>query len=79
MKKSPKNFRAIKPRCCWNCVSIRSDSDGWFCSLTQGPTWQEFDLPFQYICDLFKVRPAGAIRDVDDEQETKKTPAGAEG
>jgi hypothetical protein len=69
MRKPPKNYRAIRPRCCWNCLYIRSDSDGWFCSLIQGPIWSEFDGPFNYICDLFIMRPAGAIRDIDIEAE----------
>lgn len=66
-KTAPKNFRAIKTRCCWNCVSIRSDSDGWFCSRPRGPIWQEFDMPFKHICDLFEMRLTGVIRDVDIE------------
>lgn len=71
-KSPPKNFRRVSTRCCWNCVSIRSDSDGWFCSRFSAPTWSEFDLPFQYVCDLFEQRVVGAIIDVDLEAQEER-------
>lgn len=71
-KLPPKNFRRVTTRCCWNCVSIRSDSDGWFCFRHNAPTWDNIDGPFTYICDLFEQRRAGAIIDVDIEQAERE-------
>jgi hypothetical protein len=55
-KVKPKNLRMINLECCYTCQAMMADSDGWGCTLEDGPRWAEFDMAFRHVCDRYASR-----------------------